>query len=162
MKLSIKMKVTLWFTFFMIVIASFLIGVMAMINSSLTWEETQKNLNGVLRENLTQISMKDGALDVADGFHFYKNGVYSSVYDQEGMLLTGQVPLSFDGEEPFQKGLLREVDSGGETHYVMDFWIQSGWEDGVWLRGILPVSRENIFFTSFIYFYFLNPSIKGS
>lgn len=147
MKLSIKMKVTLWFTFFMIVMASFLIGFMAVISSALTWEETRENLSGVMRENLTQVSIKNGTLSVTKEFNFYKNGVYSSIYNQDGALLTGQVPPSFDSEEPFQNGLLREVDSGGETHYVMDLWLQSDWEHGLWLRGVLTMPAGGMAFS---------------
>lgn len=52
--------------------------------------------------------------------------------------MAGQVPLQFSTEEePFQNGYLREVESGEEHYYVMDLWLQSDWENGVWLRGVL-------------------------
>src|SRR5699024_7448068 len=26
---------------------------------------------------------------------------------------------------------------GGDGYYVLDFWIPSGWDNGLWLRGVL-------------------------
>ena len=45
--------------------------------------------------------------------------------------------------EPFVNGLTRPVDTDQGEYYVMDFWVPSGWESGVWVRGLLAVSEGN-------------------
>ena len=50
-------------------------------------------------------------------------------------MLTGETPPGFPVDAPLKNGVTREVGENGESFYVFDLWIPSGWEDGVWIRG---------------------------
>ena len=57
-------------------------------------------------------------------------------------LLSGQAPPSFPVETPLENGVTKHIRHGEDGFYVLDFWIPSGWEDGVWLRGDMK-SRDS-------------------
>ena len=81
----------------------------------------------------------DGRPQMGEGFQFYENGVYTLVYSQDKTLLAGQVPVAFTAAEPFHNGLTRLVDTDTGQYYVLDFWVPAGWEEGLWVRGLLEV-----------------------
>ncbi len=61
------------------------------------------------------------------------------MYSQDKTLLAGQVPVAFTAAEPFHNGLTRLVDTDTGQYYVLDFWVPAGWEEGLWVRGLLEV-----------------------
>lgn len=143
--LSIKMKLTLWFTVFMVVISVFVLGFMLMISDKIISDDAHSRLYQTVWENLSSVSLEDGKLQTGENFSYYRDGVYTLIYNSDGALLAGQVPLSFTVEpaqEPFQNGLTRQVSTEEETYYVLDLRFQSGWEDGIWLRGILSAGSN--------------------
>ena len=58
--------------------------------------------------------------------------------------------MNFSTEEPFENGLTRVVEVAGDLYYVLDFWIPMGWENGVWIRGILEVPRSSAALTNLL------------
>lgn len=61
------------------------------------------------------------------------------VYSKAEALLAGQLPVGFSASVPFENGTLRTVESGGGDWYLLDLWVADGWENGVWLRGLMEV-----------------------
>lgn len=98
-----------------------------------------EQLDQTVRENLGQVTLVDGRPQMGEGFQFYENGVYTLVYSQDKTLLAGQVPVAFTAAEPFHNGLTRLVDTDTGQYYVLDFWVPAGWEEGLWVRGLLEV-----------------------
>ncbi len=144
-KLSIKMKLTLWFTIFMVIIGIFVLGFMLIISDRIISGEAHSRLYQTVWDNLSEVSLENGALHTSDGFAYYKDGVSTLIYNSQGALLAGQVPLTFTSEpaqEPFQNGLTRQIQTEEDAYYILDLRLQSGWEDGIWLRGVLPVSGD--------------------
>lgn len=141
---SIKVQLTLWYAALMALMAAMVLGFVLVISSSVSVQTAQNNLTQTLRGNLTQVSLENGSLQVGEEFHFLQNGVYTVVYSQSGALLAGQLPQPFSSvSEPFQNGLIRPVDTGAGEYYVLDFWVPSGWEAGVWVRGLIAVQEGN-------------------
>lgn len=141
---SIKVQLTLWYAALMTLMAAMVLGFVLVISSSVSVQTTQDNLLQAVRGNLTQVSWENGSLQVGEEFRFLQNGVYTVVYSQNGALLAGQLPQPFSSvSEPFQNGLIRPVDTGVGEYYVLDFWVPSGWEAGVWVRGLIAVQEGN-------------------
>lgn len=141
-RLSIKVKITIWYLLLMTLMAGLLLSFILLVSGSVTTQTAMEQLSQAVRANLQQVGMVDGALQLGEDFHFYDNGVYCLIYSQNESLLAGQVPVSFTAEEPFQNGLTRPVEVDGGRYYVLDFWIPNGWEGGVWLRGILEAPEH--------------------
>ena len=100
------------------------------------------DLERTLRENLQQVSMDSGSFQAGEDLRYYQDGVYTLVYSQSQALLAGQVPAGFPTTgQPFENGVIRTVEEGGQTYYLMDLFYPHGWEDGVWLRGVMEAPR---------------------
>ena len=140
--LSVKVKLAVWYVLLMALMAALLLAFLLAVSGSVTTQTALEQLDRTVRDNLSQVSLDaGGALAVGEDFRFYRDGVYTQVYSQAGALLAGQSPVSLTGEE-FQNGLTRPVQAGGQEYYVLDFWVPSGWEGGVWVRGLMEVPEH--------------------
>lgn len=143
-KISVKVKITIWYLLLMSFTSVLLLGFLMFISDSVSAGTAMDQLDQTLRNNIGQTALADdGSLQLGEDFDFYNNGVYTLVYSQNESLLAGQLPVSFDTDESFQNGLTRQVTIGDARYYILDFWVPAGWDNGVWLRGVLEVS-ENI------------------
>ena len=166
--LSIKLKLTLWFTMFMAILAAVCLGIILLINGSVARNEAHQILTYSVRANIPEVSLENGRLTLSPDFNFYANNVSMLIYNKDLALLSGQVPPSFPVNTAAENGTFRLVDDGNDGYYVMDFWIPSGWEDGVWLRGVLAnpggsQSVGNIFtlFSIVLPFFILAAALGG-
>ena len=101
-------------------------------------------LSQTVRSNLLAVDVQeDGSLQVGEEFRYYQNGVYMLIYSGEEALLAGQVPVSFTASETFENGVTRLVDSEQDDYYVLDLWYAKGWEDGVWVRGLMEAPEPD-------------------
>lgn len=140
--LSVKVKITIWYVLLMILMAGLLLGFLLFISGSVSTQTAMDQLDQTVRDNLQQVDMVEGTLQLGESFRFYNDGVYTLVYSQNESLLAGQVPVGFTADESFQNGLTRPVDVGGVRYYVLDFWLPLSWEGGVWVRGILEAPEN--------------------
>ncbi|HIY05615.1 MAG TPA: HAMP domain-containing histidine kinase [Candidatus Evtepia faecigallinarum] len=136
-KLSIKIKITVWYLLLMGLMAGLIVAFLLAISGSVYSQNAMEQLDQTLRTNLSQVSMSEGSLALGETFQFYQNGVYTLIYSQNEALLAGQVPVAFTAQEPFENGLTRLVHTGSSQYYVLDFWLPVGWEGGLWVRGLL-------------------------
>ena len=144
-KRSVKIRLTLWYTALMALMAALVLAFVWGISSSVAVQSDVDYLSQTVRANLRQVSLaEDGSLDLGEGFAFLQDGVYTVVYSQSGALLAGQLPQPVTSvSEPFVNGLTRPVETEQGSYYVLDFWLASGWEAGVWVRGFLAASEGN-------------------
>ena len=63
------------------------------------------------------------------------------MYNGSGALLAGQTPLSYPATVAFENGLTRPVSDEDEedVYLTLDFWLPFGWDDGVWVRGVMQM-----------------------
>ena len=141
-KSSIKLRLTLWYTLLMLLMAAVTLTFVLVISSSVANQTTLDSLDRALRENALQADLENGELQIGSGFSFYHSGVYTVIYSKSQALMAGQLPQAFTSLSlPFENGLTRPVDTEQGSYYVMDLWLPSGWEDGIWLRGMTEISQ---------------------
>lgn len=143
-RISIKLKITIWYFIFMTVMGMLLIGFLWFVSNAVTTQTAMNNVSQIVRNNLEEVGVADGKLQLGDEFQFYQNGVYSVIYSQKESLLAGQIPVSFTVSEPFENGLTRMVSDGENRFYVFDLWCPFGWDNGVWVRGVMEVSEDTM------------------
>ena len=113
---SVKVRLTIWYTALMVLMAALVLAFVAMISSSVASQSSRTYLSQVVRGNLDQVSLVDGSLQLGEEFTFLQDGVYTVVYSQSGALLAGQLPQPFSTvSEPFVNGLTRPVDTRKQT-----------------------------------------------
>ncbi len=166
--LSTKIKLTLWFTGFMSLLAAVCLGLILLISSRVIQSQAFNILSLSVRSNIPKISSTDGNLSLAADFSFYSNDVYMLIYNKDGALLSGQAPPSFPISTALENGVSRFVPGGEDGFYVLDFWIPSGWDNGFWLRGVLrspdgsqTVDQIFLIFSIILPFFILTAAVGG-
>ena len=139
---SVKLRVSLMLTLLMALLALLLLGMMLSVSSSVALRTSMNQLSSTVRGNLGEVALVDGRLALGENFHFSLGGVSTLIYNRREALIAGQPPVAFTVSEPFRNGLARVVGDG--QWLVLDLWLANGWEDGVWLRGLMerPDNRQ--------------------
>lgn len=141
-RFSIKIKITLWYLLLMVIMMVMVLGFIVAISNSVTSQTAINQISAAVHSNLEQLDMTDGKLQVGEDFRFYQSGIYTVVYSSNETLLAGQLPLDFNEVGEFENGETRIVSVGDEDFYVLDLWRAFGWDNGVWVRGIMEVPES--------------------
>lgn len=141
-KLSVKTRIAVWLTLLMVLLAGLLLIFMLLISRSVLYQTAVEGLESTARSGFDKIHLENGSLVLDAGFTFSQNGVSTLIYSRSGALLAGQIPVSFTTTEPFENGLIRTVTSGEEQWLLLDVFLPSGWEDGVWIRAVMEAPES--------------------
>lgn len=142
--MTIKLKITLWFTVFMILLSAVVFAFIALVTSSTSAHQIRGELTGLVEKNTHEVEYDDGELEIDDDFISFKNGVYSFVLDDRGGGIAGYAPEEALEEAPFKDGAVRSVKAGGETYLIYDRRVQVKKSLQVWVRGAAPESGAAI------------------
>lgn len=135
-KMSVKVKITLWLTALVAMLTIVLVSMALFVSSYVATDEAMKQLETIVRQNISHIKVTDTIPVIDDDFMYYHNGVSTLVYSKSGSLIAGQIPVNFKTATDFEKGKIRTVESGEDGFLVMDMWLPYDWDSGVWIRGL--------------------------
>ncbi len=138
-KASTKLKLTLWTTTLLLIMAVSLMSLMFVVSENIVLSNSITQLSKVVSNNASELEFEDGKLD-SDDIDFFKESVYTLIYTQDGELVAGSFPEKFIEEIPFNDKQTNEVTVEGVLYYVYD--ILSPVEDyryPMWVRGIIAV-----------------------
>ena len=133
---SVKTQITLLLTMLMAVLAVLLLVFMLFVTNTVATQTTRQQLVNTLRSNLSYIEVQEAKPAIDENFSYYHNGISSLIYSKNESLIAGQIPVTFHAEIPFENGAIRTIESGDSKYLVLDFWLASDWDHGVWLRGL--------------------------
>ena len=133
---SVKTKICVLLTMLMATLAVLLLMFMLFVTRRVAMETTRQQLVNTLRSNVSYIEVQEQKPSMDANFSYYHNGITTLVYSQNQSLLAGQIPVSYQADLPFENGTLRTVQSGNTEYLVLDLWLASDWDHGVWLRGL--------------------------
>ena len=139
--ITIKTRVTIYFTLMMLLVVALVIVFMLVVAGNEIENSAESTLLDVVHDNIDDVEYDDGFLDL-DELNFYRHNVYIQVYDAGGELIGGAGVLHFPGDGEFRNGEVREVEIEGEQFLVYDLYVRDR-EGDVWLRGL--TSNENDF-----------------
>ena len=142
-KLSIKMKLTLWFMLFMVLLAGLVFAFVAFVSASETRRNTENALIARVGENAQRVEYRDEKLIIGEDFVSYRNGVYCLVFNEDGEIRGGQVPDEALENEALREGPVRELTVDGEEYLIYDLKIDEKRRD-IWIRGAVSRSGETI------------------
>lgn len=136
-RMSIKIKVTLWFTAVMllIVVASF--GTLFSVVDLEVSKDYKKQLREVVESNIGQVEYDDGVLEFDDDFVGYKSGVFIFVYDENGNMLLGQTHDVSTANMPLKDESIYEVERQNITYLVYDLPVYVEDYGEIWIRGMM-------------------------
>ena len=95
-RLSVKTRMTLWFTGMMAAVAALVLALLLLVSSTVVSRTAMENLSQTVRASLSEVKGEDGELRLSSGFQFYQNEVYLLVYSQQEALLAGHAEALHD------------------------------------------------------------------
>ena len=125
----ITVKITLWYTVFVVILIIAIITVSFTVASKITGDLNQKEL---AKSVIEMTSDPDDFDDFDDGMYFVK-------YNNEGIEMAGMSPRGFDLTLAFKDHSVRTYENNGEKYYYFDKRIDT--PEGEWIRGIVPVNK---------------------
>ena len=135
-KLTIKLKITLWFTIFMIILSAVVFAFIALVSAASSSSQTRGTLTSLVDNNAREVEYDDGELDIDSDFASFQNGAYCLVFDSAGAKLFGYAPYAELEARPFEDGSVRSVYIGGEAYLIYDRVVTDLRYPDIWLREI--------------------------
>ena len=136
--MSAKLRVTLWITLMVVLLAAMVLVFVLVINGASVTDDPAGRLVKVVVKNADSVEFDNGRFEW-DDLDFYKRGVYCSVYDASGALLCGAAHENWDVDLPLRANEIRTVRAGGEELYVYDTMVDMDVTD-IWVRGMIPTT----------------------
>lgn len=146
-KLSITTKITIWYVIFLVLITAGFLTIMAYTGNIRANELAKTKLVESVTDVREEISSVGENFIIDDDLDFYQDGVYVSVYDENGDLIEGRRPAEIvDFPMLKDKGVEKITDKEGNVWYVYDskFDLEGNF---VWVRGIVKNFAEQSTFS---------------
>ena len=136
-RISIRMRVTLWFTALMSLLALLVLVFLYLAGQSSVKTGLRNQLVNTIISSLDEIEYEDGKIEPDADLDYFIGGVYLSIYDAEGRLLYGRIPSAYNGILPFRDQTLQTFSENGLDWSIYDVECEVSGYGPVWVRGIL-------------------------
>lgn len=145
-RLSIKGRVTLWYTLFLIALTGIIFVILFFIGDRQILASVQSRLEEAVSGSLDEIEYDDeewNGVDIDDDLRIFQDGVYLTVYDEQETCIYGQLPHDLqEARIPgFENGKIQEVRLRSARWLIFDVYKPLYAERGVWVRGVLSQSE---------------------
>ncbi len=137
-RMSVKLKVTLWYACMLVLIVLLLFGFIFFVSRSLLQKKTDSSLEAAVQEFAEEIEFEGSYFELDDDLRFYEDGIIFSVYDDEGRLIAGNVPGNYPTDTVLKAYSFQTLSSGSSSWTVYDAALPYGNGRILWVRGILP------------------------
>ncbi len=140
-KISAKIRLTLFTTILMLIMASVLIALMFIISDDIVLANSIDQLTEVIDDNSDELEFEKGELDTGD-VDFFKKGVYTILYTQDGEYIKGDSPETDISKVSFNDKETTEFNLDETKYYIYDRLVPV--EDSsslVWMRGVIAVDE---------------------
>ncbi|MCD7982211.1 MAG: ATP-binding protein [Clostridiales bacterium] len=159
--LSIRAKITLWFSAVLIVVVALTYLVILSVSSQIIQKTIRDNLIQTVENNVDEIEYYtsidfadmaedpdfylrygDGFIQVDDDFLDRVNQIYTSLYQSDGTLVYGINPISREtGDIAFTDSQIQKVTVDGTLYYIFDRKLELEGLEDLWLRGIVSETQ---------------------
>lgn len=136
-KMSIKLKITLWYSVFMCLMVITVLGILLSISQNVVSTDVKKMLKEMVNEGKDEVDYEDGLLEIDDDLEYFSDGVYLQLYKEDGTWIDGMLPSYVKSEIEFQNKEVRTLQIGNHRYYVYDRLIEFKKHDNIWIRGIV-------------------------
>ncbi len=156
---SIKLRVTGWYVFFLVLMVCILFFALTFTSNRLVQDGVKDNLKSIVEYSTKDVKITDGELHIDRDMIKDKDGISIIVYKENNFILTGTVPEDIQDDIPFIDQLVRMVENNGNRFYVYDHLISDPDYPDVWIRGITSANLSEtdpaVAFMSKIFFILL-------
>ncbi len=164
-KISIKGKITLWYTLIMLVISIIALFVMMSVSHDILIRDSAEKLTEAVERVIPMTSAsKDFRRNVSGknhrpinddfkeipGYRYFDNGVHTAVYDADGSIIGGAIPFEFADEISFIDGVIQEknFDGSGFLIYTKQLYLDD--DNASWVVGVISIADESMMLESVV------------
>ena len=142
-KMTIKMRLTLWYTFFMVLIFLIAFGVLYYSSRNTTQTATKNQLRNTVNEALERVEYGPRGLEFDEGMGFFYQGVYLTVYtdNDKKNILYGHNPSRLKIDFDLKLDSFQTQNISGEQWYVYDNAAIVKNYGKIWMRGVASFSE---------------------
>lgn len=138
--MSIKLKMTLWYSSLMCLMVVIVLGTLLSVSQNIVSTDVQKMLKEVVNDGEDEIEYDEGELNIDEDLNFFEDGIYMQLYSQDGTLIDGILPSKFSEVIPFENKTVKLVTAAGKKYYIYDRILEFKKHDSLWLRGIVSAT----------------------
>ena len=135
--ISIKARVTIWYTVSMIIITSLVVIFLVSFSQQISKNQLQQKLIDVVTDTIQEVEFHNG--EINNDIDFYNNGVSLFIYDINGYLIAPRVNQGIQVDSLLEDQTVKVVDSIGERWLVYDIFGEKD-NTNYWIRGIVSMS----------------------
>lgn len=146
MSLSIKKTIVLWYTLWMVMLASLIILLLISGSSFLVERRSRMLLSEIVHDAADDIEIEDGEVEIDDDIKAFDEGIYISIYDEDGTIMFGRIPTSLSSV-PSTGGMIESVESDYGSWYVYDVEQAISETSVIRVRGVMRVQDMSMFFS---------------
>lgn len=139
-KLSVRLRITLLYTFFMTVLTAASLFLLFSLSSREVLTTTGAELEEEVHESVEELTIQNGEVRVDSDFYSLEKGVYLALYDEQGYFLYGRVPYGVDVQPEFEDGNLRKLNDRQKKWFVYDQFFKVDGENSVYVRGVTSIT----------------------
>ena len=134
-RLSIKTRVTLWYTTLLAVLVGLVAAAVLVMSDSMEEMQAKKILENAVNHTADLLVYDGTDVTFLEPVDTYEGGIYLLFYDEKYQFLDGSWPRKFPNGIDAANHAFQAVRQGNTTYYVYDHLLEfeSG---GVWIRGI--------------------------
>lgn len=142
-QLSVKARVTLWYTLFMTLLIFAVCGLLFLLGGRQVSYSMQEKLEAAVSEGIEEVEYEsDQGIVLEDDADIFYDGVYLIFYDESGNYLRGKLPYGLQTQQTpmLLDGKVQEIAEGDGKWMCLDHYKALGTkstECGVWVRGVL-------------------------
>ncbi|MEF9921120.1 MAG: HAMP domain-containing sensor histidine kinase [Erysipelotrichaceae bacterium] len=135
-KLSIKARITIWYTTLVVVLMAIVLTFLGASIENILMSKAENDCKEVAIEMADEIKIEDGKVEFDEDFKTADKGITILVYHQ-GSLVKGDVPDLFPQNTEFRNGQEYTTTSEKTKWLTYDVMVN----DGLYIRGIYPLQE---------------------
>ena len=140
-RISVKVKITIWYTVFLVVITGVFLLVITYTGNIRAGELARTKLADSVSDARDEIGTLGENFIIDEDLDFYEEGVYISVYYETGDLVEGRRPIEISEFPELKDKYMHKLKADGEIWYVDDSRFEMNGK-AVWVRGIVKDFAE--------------------
>jgi len=137
-KLSIKIKITLWYTVFMLLMVVLTLSLLLLVSNTQVLSSAENRLKKTVVRSFREIRYNAGSLTFMNDWNTLgiEEGIYLSVYDTYGNFIYGRLPSYYTGTASLIMDTLQQEYDFYTQWYVYDYCTEIEGYGSLWVRGI--------------------------
>ena len=144
-KVSLKLKITLWYVGILVLISFLILYAMTALSRTILTREVEERVVTSVVDLYNRISApefrKVGMREAIPEYYLYNNGVQLVLYDNQDNVLLGRVPYGLTDDYEFEDNAIRLKRYNNKDYYIYDKVALFN-DNTSWVRGVICLTDE--------------------